>query len=1370
MELYVASRHVSPDIMLVMETYLTNDEAKRHSFNRGGDRYHFYHKHRIMGQKIGGGVGVLVKESNLYSHRLIHVTDEKSVDMEAITVEIRATETSEVMLVTAGYARNGIEEDALLDGIYRNPEVPQLLGIDANAHHQIWDKTQAANDGGQILLDWAVDNGLEFVNDPDQPTRADNTKRGMVKSSPDVTMESNLTVQAWSATPVPRSDHFMIHYEIQFGQTENVKQPVRKKYNLLKADWDKFTKEIEQQADMLLRNENTTYEEVAASTRKVARRCIPYGYRRNAQPLWSTDIANAQKQMQKYKQEMLNNPTPQNVEEYKMKEKDLLEYIRAEREALFVKSIEDLKPHDNRLWMYVSRYNKPLPPPKNNTLKVGNKILTTDKQKAKAFIKHYQSVSSVADRKFRAEKISVTNATFNPFTEWEYQTAKDMMANGKAPGPDEIHAEMIKHYGCKMNKLLLKILNRSLKTGDIPRVWKTGHIVPIPKPNKSLDEIESFRPITLTSHVAKIIERMVAHRVLHMIDGKIHPAQFGFQKGKSTADALASLVEYLQTALDTWVPVTVNTIPKSQFVISVLIDFSKAFDTLAHSAIIEELRLLGVGAYEIRWIRNFITGRLTAVKMGEELSQYKQFACGVPQGTVLGPLLFVVATNRLLVQLDNMKYIHKVMFADDLTLSFRTNNYNEGIGLMQRAINQVLQWAQRVHMIINVKKTTAFLFANNHCRSQREQGEAQLILGGQTIEFAETETQAPTKLLGLVLDRYVRFGNHAEWLMPQVQLRTYTAASLLRKESGVSPHTMSVVVKALIQSRLLYAAEVWYPYLGSTAKLKLQIEYNRALRLIHGLPRFTPLNSLLLEAGQLPLAEQVNVQMVKAHERWSRGYPELQRKLKLDPPPKNEDNKASYRVPVLSEWKQHTGEVFANLPIPMLHERRQLALHYCVAPWMTYGLDNIEINVFLTHRKKEEIPEEEQRQLVEDRLLQLRPTHWEVWTDGSMSRANLTSGAGAVITEKEAIVQEISEPTGHIASNYTAEVEALKFSLEWIEKQTLRTNHKIIILTDSQSALAAMAKGPIRQTDIAMCEIWKLLTGLARRVEHITFQHVFSHCGLEYNDKADTLAKQGATKPQTGIPTHVRDVITLAKRHYRSKFHNNIDNTNERILRAGTTCYLNKEKTWNRAKARLASQIRADCCPLVGYAKRYCDLGMPLSCRWCTPNDHQVRLSQADNQTSRIKNTATSVCPICQHKFTLGSNMRKHFAQFHPDEWQKWREERQAPITPNTSQKSHICDLCTKDFTTLNGLSRHRSRTHGIHEERLMPHHLCNQFRRPSNGPDETIDHMLVCPALTELRSQYEIGEEPFKYIEKLVNFIAAATEIVTKQTLVVEE
>ena len=113
-----------------------------------------------------------------------------------------------------------------------------------------------------------------------------------------------------------------------------------------------------------------------------------------------------------------------------------------------------------------------------------------------------------------------------------------------------------------------------------------------------------------------------------------------------------------------------------------------------------------------------------------------------------------------------------------------------------------------------------------------------------------------------------------------------------------------------------------------------------------------------------------------------------------------------------------------------------------------------------------------------------------------------------------------------------------------------------------------MAKGPIRQTDIAMCEVWKLLTGLARRVEHITFQHVFSHCGLEFNDKADTLAKQGATKPQTAIPTHVRDVITLAKRYYRSKFHNNIDNTNERILRAGTTCYLNKEKTWNRAKAK----------------------------------------------------------------------------------------------------------------------------------------------------------------------------------------------------------
>ena len=162
--------------------------------------------------------------------------------------------------------------------------------------------------------------------------------------------------------------------------------------------------------------------------------------------------------------------------------------------------------------------------------------------------------------------------------------------------------------------------------------------------------------------------------------------------------------------------------------------------------------------------------------------------------------------------------------------------------------------------------------------------------------------------------------------------------------------------------------------------------------------------------------------------------------------------------------------------------------------------------------------EEEQRQLVEDRLTQLRPAEWEIWTDGSMNRALLASGAGAVILKQGQAIQEISEPVGHIASNYTAEVEALKLFMVGLLEQMPQQHNKVIVLTDSQSALAALAKWPLRQTDIAMCEICKLLLDLAKRVKHVTFQHVFSHCGLKYNDQADELAKGGTQKdPSSGL-------------------------------------------------------------------------------------------------------------------------------------------------------------------------------------------------------------------------------------------------------------
>ena len=334
----------------------------------------------------------------------------------------------------------------------------------------------------------------------------------------------------------------------------------------------------------------------------------------------------------------------------------------------------------------------------------------------------------------------------------------------------------------------------------------------------------------------------------------------------------------------------------------------------------------------------------------------------------------------------------------------------------------------------------------------------------------------------------------------------------------MSPHTMSVVVKALIRSRILYAAEVWYHYLAQ----QLQIEYNRALRLIHGLPRFTPVDSMLLEVGQLPLEAQVSINMVKAYERWSRGYPDLQRKLRTTPPLLTEVNKGSYRLTLTAAWKEKTKEVYRSTPLAITHTRRPAAIQFCIAPWVTYGMENVDINVFLTHKKKEELLEEEQRQLVEDKLL--RPAEWEIWTDGSMNRALLASGAGAVILKQGQVIQEISEPVGHIA-NYTAEVKALKLSIVGLLELMPQQHNKVIVLTDSQSALAALAKGPLRQTDIAMCEIWKLLLDLAKRVKHVTFQHVFSHCGLKYNDQADELANGGTHKDQATGPTHVRDVI-----------------------------------------------------------------------------------------------------------------------------------------------------------------------------------------------------------------------------------------------------
>ena len=325
----------------------------------------------------------------------------------------------------------------------------------------------------------------------------------------------------------------------------------------------------------------------------------------------------------------------------------------------------------------------------------------------------------------------------------------------KSSGPDEIPNWVLKNFSPVICRPVCSIFNSSILQGHVPSLWKCANVLPLGKVSQPRSIKSDLRLISLTAVLSKVLEGFVFNWLTAIILPHVDPFQFGCVKKSSTTHALVHLIHQWLAATET--PQTV--------VRSCMIDFSKAFDRIDHNILIHKLRILNVPLILLNWCANFLQNRQQRVKLNNSVSSWKLIHAGVPQGTKLGPLFFLVMVNDLRTELPMYKYV------DDCTVFEVVSRSALESQTLQQVLDQISDWTKANNMKLNVSKTkelTVSFLKNRMCLEP-------LSFNSQPLEAVQT-----FKLLGVQLSSDLKWTSHIDYIRAKASKRSYALRTLRR--------------------------------------------------------------------------------------------------------------------------------------------------------------------------------------------------------------------------------------------------------------------------------------------------------------------------------------------------------------------------------------------------------------------------------------------------------------------------------------------------------------------------------------------------------------------------------------------------------------
>jgi len=662
---------------------------------------------------------------------------------------------------------------------------PTLMFGDFNFPSVDWQNcstSQSLNSASQQFLNFVQENSLN--QSVVCPTRHRYGQRSslldLVITTNDVTL-SPIKHQA----PLGRSDHDILSFSMEVAFSAKSSRNIR--INFKKADFlliNDIIDSIDWTEELLGLDVNEQLRLLNTFLQDVIHTFVPtFNLPTAHRPLWLTQDVRAlvNKKKRAYRK-FKTNPSPTNFSLYKAVRNASVSGIRQAKLNFEEQLVFNSKQQPKLLYSYLNSGKKSQPA---SCLKNDDHTIVTDDQEiANKFNSFFASNFSASVRynphRLPAQGIVTFNLT-------DVEEALKHLKEGTSGGADDLPAFFLKSCSKSLALPFFIVFSTSVETCTFPTCWKDANISPILKSGSPIT-VNNYRPVSLLPICSKILERLIYKQILSYCHDLsiLNESQHGFLQGRSCLTNLLCTYDEVTSLVDAGIPCDV-----------IFLDFSKAFDSVDHTILIKKLESSGFPNHIVNWVSSYLSERRQRVSLRGSYSPWVSVLAGVPQGSVLGPLLF----NIYMADLPPYLTVGNSSYADDFKLFGPAFNSS-----LQDSLSYIFSWAKRNHLSLNPSKCVVLHFGhNNPCHNY--------YLGGNLLSSPSSHRD-----LGVIIDNKLKFDLHAASV---VNSATRKAHYVLKKFIHHDTNLFSLLYKTFIRPGLEYCSQICRPFY-STLFTKLE--------------------------------------------------------------------------------------------------------------------------------------------------------------------------------------------------------------------------------------------------------------------------------------------------------------------------------------------------------------------------------------------------------------------------------------------------------------------------------------------------------------------------------------------------------------------